>query len=53
MPTEPIQYIEDHAADGLALLLEQFKGKPRLAAVLRALLASVQELDDAAWAAHH
>jgi hypothetical protein len=46
---EPLSRIEDHCAEGLALLLEQFKDKPRLAAVLCTLLERVQELDDAAF----
>jgi hypothetical protein len=47
--TEPLRRVEDHCADGLALLLEQFKDKPRLAAVLCAFLQQIQELDAAAW----
>lgn len=39
----------DHAERGLAKLLEQFKGKPRIEALLRAYLNRVQELENAAW----
>ena len=49
MPYREIARVEDHCADGLALLLQQFKDKPRLAAVLCALLTPIQELEDAAW----
>jgi hypothetical protein len=41
--------ITDHVAQGLALLLDQYKGKPRLAAFISSYLRRVQELDDAAW----
>jgi hypothetical protein len=40
---------EDHVAQGLALLLETFKGKPRLAAVLTSYLVQIQELEDQLW----
>jgi hypothetical protein len=46
---EPISRVEGHTANGLELLLEQFKRKPRIAAVLGAFLGSVQELDDVAF----
>ena len=46
---EVIEKVDDHCADGLALLLAQFQDKPRLAAVLCAFLGSVQETEDAAW----
>lgn len=46
---EVIEKVEDHCADGLELLLEQFKDKPRLAGVLCAFLEQVQEVEDATW----
>jgi hypothetical protein len=39
----------DHVEDGISKLLEQYKGKPRIAALLSSYLRRVQELDDAAW----
>jgi hypothetical protein len=44
-----LAWIESHCENGRELLLEQFKNKPRLEAVLCALLGPVQELDDACW----
>jgi hypothetical protein len=44
-----VQRIEDHGDDGVDLLLPQFKGKERIEAILRALLAGVQDVDDAIW----
>ena len=44
-----LAWIESHCDDGLALLLSQFRDKPRLAAMLCALLAGVQDLDDAVY----
>ncbi len=44
-----LAWIASHCADGKSLLLAQFRGKPRLEAVLCALLRGVQELDDATW----
>jgi Protein of unknown function (DUF2612) len=37
----------DHVAGGLALLLSQYRERPRLAALLSSFLRRVQELDDA------
>jgi hypothetical protein len=36
-------------AEGLGLLLEQFKGKPRITALLTGWLAEVQAVEDAMW----
>jgi hypothetical protein len=41
--------ITDHIDQGVALLLEQFQGKPRIAALLTSLLRQVQDVEDAAW----
>lgn len=53
VPTTPTQdglsYVEDHANDGLDLLLEQFKGKPNLEAWLAVLLGQVQDIEAALW----
>lgn len=45
----PVAQITDHLASGLALLIDQYKGKPRLANLLKSYLNRVQELEDAAW----
>lgn len=42
--------IPDHIAQGLALLPMQLRGKPRLEALLSALLRQVQDLEDATGA---
>ena len=39
-----------HVAQGLALLTQQFRGKPVIAAILSAWLTQVQILEDASWA---
>src|SRR5688572_13994483 len=41
--------IADHVEQGLRLLLDQYKDKPRLTALLSSYLNRVQELEDAAW----
>lgn len=41
--------ISTHVRDGLGLLLGQYKGRPRLAALISSYLRRVQELEDAAW----
>jgi hypothetical protein len=41
-----VSWIANHGDDGVALLLSQFKNKPRIEAFLRAVLAGVQDLDD-------
>lgn len=38
----------DHVQAGLGLLLSQYQGKPRIAALLSSFLRRIQELDDAA-----
>lgn len=38
-----------HASTGLGWLVKQFKGQPRLQALLSALLNQVQSLEDATW----
>jgi hypothetical protein len=45
----PLTKITDHVEQGLALLLSQYKDKPRLAALLSSYLRRVQELEDAIW----
>jgi hypothetical protein len=44
-----LAHVTTHITQGLDLLLEQFKNKPKLAAVLTAYLRQVQELEDALW----
>jgi hypothetical protein len=44
-----LAWIESHCDDGQALLISEYQDKPRLKAMLCALLAGVQDLDDAAW----
>ena len=44
-----LTYQVDHCADGLERLLQQFKDRPRIAALLCAFVRQVQELEDAAW----
>lgn len=39
-------YIPDHVAKGLALLTEQFKGKPNIEGLLKSWLAQFQSLED-------
>ena len=41
--------IADHVEQGRALLLEQYRGKPRLDALLAAYTRQVQKLEDAIW----
>ena len=38
-----------HVSEGLALLPAQFRGKPRIRALMRALLRQVQQTEDALW----
>lgn len=45
----PLVKIEDHVEQGLELLLSQYQGKPRIAALLSSYLRRVQELEDAIW----
>jgi hypothetical protein len=44
-----LAWVESHCAQGRALLLSQFQGKPRLEALLCALLAGIQDFHTAAW----
>lgn len=44
-----IARVDDHVASGLALLLSQYQGKPRLETYLSIFLRRVQELEDAVW----
>lgn len=41
--------ITDHVERGLAHLIEQYRGRPRLEAYVRSFLLEVQALSDAAW----
>lgn len=41
--------VDDHVEAGLALLIEQFRRKPRVRALLAALLWQSQQIEDAAW----
>lgn len=45
----PIAKVTDHVESGLDLLLEIYKDKPRIAALITADLNRIQELEDAAW----
>lgn len=45
-----LAWVESHADDGVGLLIWQFRGKPRLEAMLRALLTGVQDAENAVWA---
>jgi hypothetical protein len=44
-----INRVADHAEQGAELLLDQFKGRPRILALLLSYLDPVQELEDAIW----
>lgn len=44
-----IARITSHAAEAIALLLEQYQDKPRLKALALSYLRRCQELDDTAW----
>lgn len=41
--------VDDHVQSGLDLLISQYRGKPRLEALIASYLRRVQELEDAAW----
>lgn len=43
----PLVKIENHVEQGLALLISQYRDKPRIAALLSSYLRRVQELEDA------
>ncbi len=45
----PLVKIENHVEQGLALLLSQYRDKPRIAALLSSYLRRVQELEDATF----
>jgi hypothetical protein len=45
----PLTKIEDHAEQAEGLLLSQYKGKPRIKALLLSYIRRVQELEDAAF----
>jgi hypothetical protein len=45
----PIARVTDHVEAGLDLLLDYYKGKPRLEALLSSELKQIQALEDAAW----
>ena len=44
-----IAQVNDHVAAGLALLIQQYQGAPRLEGLLTSYLNRVQELEDAIW----
>jgi hypothetical protein len=48
IPPTDLAWVESHCEDGKALLISQFR-KPRIEALLCALLESVQEFEDANW----
>lgn len=45
----PIFRVEDHAEQAHGLLLEQYRDRPRLRALLESYVDRCQELEDAAW----
>lgn len=45
----PLAWIPDHGELGASLLIDQFRDRTRVVAMLRALLAGVTDLDDACW----
>lgn len=46
----PIAHNTDYLGEGLSLLLQQYKGKPRMEALLKSYLLEVQAAEDALWA---
>lgn len=46
----PLTFDADHRGEGLDLLIQQFRDKPRVRALLYGYLRQVQEVEDAAWA---
>ena len=44
-----LTYNQSYVAQGLARLLEQYKGQPRITALITAWLAQCQEVEDALW----
>lgn len=49
IPGTSLAWIESHCDEGLALLLSQFRGKPRIEALLCKLLDGVQDVEDVGW----
>jgi hypothetical protein len=47
-----VSAITTHVTDGIALLVRQFAGKPRIEALLSALLQQAQDLETAAFAVY-
>lgn len=47
--SDGVKKVDDVCAHGLARLIEQYKKKPRIEAILCALLDEVQEIEDAEW----
>lgn len=45
----PYERIANHGDEAVSWLLEQFKDKPRIEALVRALVAPVQRLEDVLW----
>lgn len=41
--------VTDHVERGTSLLIEQYRGRPRIESLLRSYLLQVQELSDATW----
>ncbi len=48
LPKE-LEHNPDYVAQGLLRIIEQYKGKPRLAAWITSYLEEIQELEDAMW----
>lgn len=49
MSLDRLDHVLDHVEQGLNLLIDQYKGKPRLTGWLKAYLRQVQDLEDAAY----
>lgn len=47
--SDSVEYVADHCASGIAKLIEQYKRKPRIEAILCTLLDEVQEAEDGLW----
>lgn len=45
----PLARIDDHAESGVSLLLQEYKDRPRIDALIRSVLNRVQEVEDATW----
>lgn len=50
-PGEPggLEYVDDHCEDAKSKLLSQYQGKPRIEALLCALVDQIQEVEAATW----